>query len=184
MSGGKPALVTVTALFERSGTSPFGESLRIASVLTAVPGGVCPSAVAVPSIVAGLQPDFSSQTKPSADPSAQIVGSSWVLTELDRASPPAGAGEGEASLRFPQEGRISGFTGCNRFNGSYTLAGHSIHLGPVMTTRMACPASANIEVSYKKALADARQIDLEGDSLYLLNEAGRRVAAFRAVHHP
>ena len=51
-----------------------------------------------------------------------------------------------------------------------------------MTTRMACPVSANIEVAYMKALEEARQVDLQGDSLYLLNDAGRRIAGFRAVH--
>src|SRR5262249_51786797 len=36
------------------------------------------------------------------------------------------------------EGRVSGRTGCNNFNGSYTLAGNSIKIGPLAATRMMC----------------------------------------------
>lgn len=184
VAGGKPALVTVTGLFEKTGASQIGETLRIANVLTVLPAGVCPTAVPVPAIVADLNPPSLSTAKPRTDLSALPLGTSWVLTEIERVSPPAGVGEGEASIRFLQEGHVSGFTGCNRFNGPYTLVGRAIHFGAMMTTRKACPVSANIEIPYMKALDDARQIDLQGDSLYLLNEAGRRVAAFRAVHRP
>jgi copper homeostasis protein (lipoprotein) len=181
-AGGKPALVTVTALFDNAGNPGGGETLRIANVLTAQPGGACPAAVRVPPMVAGLRPPSANEVQPQAGLLARLAGTSWVLTEIDRAAPPAGIGEGEASLRFLQEGRVSGFTGCNRFNGPYTLAGRSVHFGLMVTTRMACPVSANIEVPYMKALEDARQIDLQDDSFYLVNAAGGRIARFRAVH--
>jgi putative lipoprotein len=181
-AGGKPALVTVTALFENSGNPRGGETVRIANVLTAQPGGACPAAVAVPAMVAGLSPPSASGVQTQAGPSARLGGTSWVLTEINHAAPPAGIGEGEASIRFLQDGRVSGFTGCNRFNGPYTLAGRFVHFGLLVTTRMACPVSANIEIPYMKALEDARQIDVQGDSFYLLNAAGGRIARFRAVH--
>ena len=38
----------MTALFENSGNPRGGETVRIANVLTAQPGGACPAAVAVP----------------------------------------------------------------------------------------------------------------------------------------
>jgi heat shock protein HslJ/uncharacterized lipoprotein NlpE involved in copper resistance len=181
-AAGKPALVTVTALFENSGNPRGGETVRIANVLTAQPGGACPAAVAVPAMVAGLSPPSASGVQTQAGPSARLGGTSWVLTEINHAAPPAGIGEGEASIRFLQDGRVSGFTGCNRFNGPYTLAGRFVHFGLLVTTRMACPVSANIEIPYMKALEDARQIDVQGDSFYLLNAAGGRIARFRAVH--
>ena len=184
VAGGKPALITVTGLFEKAGSPQGGETLRIANVLTAQPGGVCPAAVPVLAIVSDLNPQSPTAPTPHADLSAPLVGTAWVLIEIDRKSPPAGVGEAEASIRFVQEGRVTGFTGCNRFNGSYTLAGRSIRLGLNRTTRMACPASANIEIPYMVALDEARQIDVQGNSLYLLNEAGRPVAGFRAIHKP
>jgi heat shock protein HslJ len=181
---GKPALITVTGLFERAGNSQNGETLRIANVLTAQPGGACPAAVRVTAVVADLKPPSLTAGKPHTDLSALLLGTSWVLTEIEHMPPPPGLGAGEASIRFAQQGRVSGSTGCNRFNGPYTLAGRSVHFGTTMTTRMACPMSANIEILYMKALDDARQIDVQGDSMYFLNEAGRRIARFRAVHHP
>ena len=183
-SGGRPALVTVTAQFEKAGdpSAPeTGETLRIANVLTAQPGIACPAAVAVRAMVTGLRPPSAAGIQPHAELSAQLLGISWVLTEINHTAPPAGIGEGEASIRFLQGGRVSGFTGCNRFNGPYTLDGRVVHFGLLVTTRMACPVSANIEIPYLKALEDARQIDIQGDSFYLLNAAGSRIARFRAV---
>lgn len=182
VAGGKPALITVTGLFEKPDSPQGGETLRIANVLTDQPGGVCPASVSVAAIVADLKPPSSSAPTTHAALSGLLAGTSWVLTEIDRRPPPAGVDESEASIRFVAQSRVSGFTGCNRFNGSYSLAGRSIHLGLSRTTRMVCPASANIEIPYMKALDDACHSDVQGDSLYLLNEAGRQVAGFRAVH--
>ena len=122
--------------------------------------------------------------KPPSGLPALLMRTSWVLTEIDHLSPPAGVGEGEASIRFLKEGHVSGFTGCNHFDGPFTLTGRSVHFGPIIQTLMACPVSANIEMPYMKALDDAHQVDVQGEELYLLNEAGQRIARFRAVNKP
>jgi heat shock protein HslJ len=184
VAGGKPALITVTGVLEKATSAQSGETLRIANVLTAQPGGACPASAPLPAVVADLKPPSATTAKPPTDISALLLQTSWVLTEIDHLSPPAGVGEGEASISFVQEGRVSGFTGCNRFNGPFTLTGRSVHFGPIVTTRMACPVSANIETPYMKVLDDARRIDVQGQELYLLNEAGRRLARFRAVKKP
>lgn len=44
-----------------------------------------------------------------------------------------------ATVVFDREGRASGRSGCNRFNGSYTLSGEGLAFGPIAGTRMACP---------------------------------------------
>ena len=179
-STGKSALVTVTGVFERSG-NPQSEVLRIANVLTVQAGAACagttpvsamPRAVAAPSNAAGQS---------GGDPAPLLLVTPWVLTELNHAPPPAGVGEGEASIRFLQDHRVAGFTGCNRFSGAYTLGGSSIRVAPVVATRMACPVSADIEVLYVNALESARRIELRGDTFELFDEAGRRVARFHAV---
>jgi heat shock protein HslJ len=182
--GGKPALITVTGMFEKAGNSRSGETLRIASVLTAQPGGACPAAVPLPAVVADLKPPSATAAKPPTGLSALLLRTSWVLTEINHLSPPAGVGEGEASIRFFKVGRVSGFTGCNRFDGPYTLTGRSVRFGPIAATLMACPVSANIEIPYMRALDDARQIEVQGEELYLFDEAGQRIARFRAVNQP
>jgi putative lipoprotein len=184
VAGGKPALITAMGAFEKTGNSQGGETLRIASVLTAQTGGACPAAAPLPAVVADLKPPAATAAKPPSGLPALLMRTSWVLTEIDHLSPPAGVGEGEASIRFLKEGHVSGFTGCNHFDGPFTLTGRSVHFGPIIQTLMACPVSANIEMPYMKALDDAHQVDVQGEELYLLNEAGQRIARFRAVNKP
>lgn len=179
-AGGKPALVTVTGTFDRSG-GPGSEVLRIANVLTVTAGAACPAALPVSAMPHAPASSPNSATQPNGAAAGLLVVNSWVLTELNHVSPPAGVGEAEASIRFMQDRRVAGFTGCNRFSGAYTLGGRSIRVGPVVATRMACPPSANIEALYVKALESARKIDIQGNALELLDDAGRRIARFRAV---
>jgi len=44
----------------------------------------------------------------------------------------------EISMVFGDDGRVSGNSGCNMFNGSYMLSGSSLSFGPLATTRRAC----------------------------------------------
>ena len=39
--------------------------------------------------------------------------------------------------------RVYGFSGCNRFNGTYTISGHDITFGSMASTRMFCEEEAN-----------------------------------------
>jgi len=70
--------------------------------------------------------------------SAMLDGTAWVLRKLDDQ-----AGEallGQAALAFAS-GKVSGSTGCNRFHGPVNEGESATKLviGPLMTTRMACP---------------------------------------------
>jgi heat shock protein HslJ len=50
--------------------------------------------------------------------------------------------------------RASGFAGCNRFSGSYTLHSGALTLGPLATTRKACAFDADrLERAYLDAMA-------------------------------
>lgn len=44
-----------------------------------------------------------------------------------------------ARLVFEPDGRLGGHTGCNVMSASYTLVGDDLKIGPVATTRRACP---------------------------------------------
>ncbi len=44
-----------------------------------------------------------------------------------------------ARIDFGADGRMSGHTSCNTMTGAYTLDGASIRIGPIATTKMACP---------------------------------------------
>ncbi|MGF7147714.1 heat shock protein HslJ [Sphingomonas zeicaulis] len=58
----------------------------------------------------------------------------WAIKAVDN-QPLEGA---PATIAFADD-RVSGTTGCNRFSGSFQLAGNMLTLGALGTTRMACP---------------------------------------------
>lgn len=67
---------------------------------------------------------------------AGLAGSEWRPIRIGETLWTAGA---EAFVHFASEGRLAGHAGCNRFMGSYALAGDSITIGPLAATRMLCP---------------------------------------------
>lgn len=76
----------------------------------------------------------------TADEAASVSGASavagqWSIRTID--GRPL-EGEQPATIAFA-EGRVSGTTGCNRINGTYEVAGNVVTIGPLATTRMACP---------------------------------------------
>ena len=68
-------------------------------------------------------------------PASDIHGT-WVI-EQARAEPILD--KRRARLVLGRDGRLSGHNSCNAMNGSFTLEGDRIRIGPIATTRMACP---------------------------------------------
>ena len=63
---------------------------------------------------------------------------------------------------------VSGFSGCNRFTGTYKLDGNAITFGPLASTRMACMDLVNtIETKMLEALSNTNTIILENGSISL-----------------
>lgn len=94
-----------------------------------------------------------------------LVGTEWRLEDL------AGAGvidRAQATLAFPEPGRVAGNGSCNRFFGSYTLINDRIAFGQMGSTRMACMgAVAEQESRYMAALQKAQRVQLQGSALLL-----------------
>lgn len=87
-------------------------------------------------------------------PSAAIEGITWNLTELNGKPAAKGADGKPATLILSAAGtRANGYAGCNRFFGSYTLAGSELKFGLLGMTKMACAGSDELEHGYTKALA-------------------------------
>jgi len=93
-----------------------------------------------------------------------LVGTEWQLEDL------AGSGVvegGRATLAFPAADKVSGNGSCNRFSGPLQIKGTEIRLGPLESTRMACPEAAmNQETKYLADLQAAERY--EWNSPYLL----------------
>lgn len=102
---------------------------------------------------------------PAGAPIADLAGTSWILADMGGTADLAHL---VPTLEFGADGTVSGFAGCNTFQGSYTLAGETLTLGPLTTTRIGCerPASA-VEAEYLTALA--------GTTTWAAGEAGQLV---------
>ncbi len=78
----------------------------------------------------------------SATNARRVEGVSWRLTSLSGKDPKVLAALSRpATARF-EAGRVSGFSGCNNFMGSYTIDADRVTLGQLAGTMMACPEPA------------------------------------------
>lgn len=88
---------------------------------------------------------------PSPSPTRDLLaGTRWALLSLANEPVPDGI---TATLMF-DAGQASGSGGCNTFNGQYEVTGSdSIRIGPLASTRKACPDPAmSFEATYLAAL--------------------------------
>lgn len=87
-------------------------------------------------------------------------------------------GEHGPMLRF-EAGRVSGKGGCNRFGGSYVLEGEHLTFSPLAATRMACGPDVMLkEQAFFDMLAKVRKVEMNGDTLKLLDGAGEVLVSF------
>ena len=108
--------------------------------------------------------------------STALAGPTWQLTKLGAVT----RGVTSVTATFTGDGKVSGFSGCNQYSGSYTTSGGSISISrPVATTLMACgPAPTLLERVYLKALTSARRYAITGSKLTLKSKLGLPVATF------
>ena len=102
------------------------------------------------------------------NPLSLLTGHSWELAAL--------SGEGIDTAKFPdrkptlkflEDGRLSGFAGCNNFSGGYSLDENSIKLMPGAMTKMACPGSGEDE--FIRALARVTNFKVGKEKLTLMD---------------
>jgi len=105
----------------------------------------------------------------------------WTLTQLvvDGHVQPL-APSRPPMLRFhSQDGRFGGSTGCNSFNGSYTLAGATLRLGVTSMTQVRCPDTVGAqETAYLSALY---RVERFGDTLILASGDGSMQLTFHTT---
>lgn len=84
------------------------------------------------------------------------------------------------SLTFDAtSGRVTGSTGCNSLSGSYRIAGDTITIEKIATTRRACMNGMETEQPFVAALNQARQWKIAGGLLTLSDGAGRALAVLK-----
>ena len=68
---------------------------------------------------------------------------------------------------LPDEGRITGTGGCNRFIGAYEIAGGDLRIGPIDSGLQLCFDTGLAEGLYLEALRAAEHYRIEGRQLLL-----------------
>jgi len=87
-----------------------------------------------------------------------------------------------ANILFGEDGQLSGSASCNRIMGSYEVAGDSLTIGPLATTRKACiDALGEQEQRFLAAIAKVSKWRIENGLLLLSDETGELM--FRAATH-
>ena len=96
-----------------------------------------------------------------ADPSA-----TYRLTTLNGV-----AFTDRATIQFPEAGKIIGSGPCNSYQTTQTMPYPWFEIGPIASTRMACPASS-AETTFFQTLAAMSFAEAAGQVLLLTNSDG------------
>ena len=122
-----------------------------------------------------------------APPEAGLEVMHWGLHTLAGEFAPLAADGRQVDIRFlPKEGRAAGFSGCNRFTGSYTVSDVSANsgaltFGPIAGTRMACPQGrGDIEQPFLQTLGKVTAYRLTDNTLSFLSD-NEVVATFKPM---
>ena len=101
----------------------------------------------------------------------------WVLVSLEGQNVQAPQDTRTAYIRFEENERdVSGFTGCNRFFGNYTLSEQNLQLSNLSSTRVGC-ANMDVELKMMEVLNRVDSYRIAGD-LLTLYEGDKAVATF------
>jgi heat shock protein HslJ len=118
------------------------------------------------------------------EPSMSLEASAWRLTGLPGRNPGDLAGLERPVLTRFEAGRISGFSGCNNFMGSYTLEDNRVTVGQLAGTLMACPEPANsLDNAFRAAFAGTLRYEITGSQLKLTAASGE-ILTFEAEPEP
>jgi heat shock protein HslJ len=114
-----------------------------------------------------------------------LPGSEWQLVDL--AGTPVVPGS-KPTLAFPDVGRVAGNGSCNRFTGSVTVERDVMKMGPLASTRMACPDNniSKQEDLYLKALQAATHFTYQYPFLSIYAEGFEQPLRFTRLEagHP
>jgi heat shock protein HslJ len=120
---------------------------------------------------------------PGMIPQLSLENTNWQLISLtDGALNSALAVHHVTALFDPNEGRISGVAGCNRYFASYEMDGDQLLIpGPIGATMMMCPEpQMTIENTYLPALEQVNNYEImPNNTLNLLDNEGNSILIFQ-----
>lgn len=103
----------------------------------------------------------------------------WRLVSLSGKKAAKGESGHQLSLMFDNEfNKVSGYAGCNRFFGTFTIEQNNIQVSSLGMTRKFCAKKSELEASYTRALQQATQYVIEDNNLVLSDKQNKVIAVF------
>ena len=166
----------------RPGGGGLGRTLTVDRFVAIRPGESCAQPTAIQptaTLPTATQPFATNRTAPDGRP--RLRETTWRLLSVgDQAVAPA-AGDNRPFLELNADLPVfSGNSGCNRIGGEYALADQHLFFTPGPSTRMACPATAELERAFLDALTKAAAWNITGDHLTLYGTDGTALLRFTA----
>ena len=104
----------------------------------------------------------------------------WKLVAVDEVEYEPADSEHDTHLILRPDHRVTGFSGCNKFSGSWLLEDGRLVIGPLLSTRMACP-DMDSERALLVALDGVVFADITGDVLVITGTDGTELT-FKAMY--
>ena len=109
----------------------------------------------------------------------ELIGVRWEPTYIGAEAVPVDAG---IWVEFSIDGSINGHAGCNTFFGSLTQTDSGIEVGPLGSTRMACPEPImSRESAFLSALQQATAFEVSSDRMSSLDADRTLLIEFTAA---
>jgi heat shock protein HslJ len=107
--------------------------------------------------------------------SQNLSGTSWEVIGYNNGKQAVTSVLSGSTIRldFASDGTLSGNSGCNSYNGTFTVTGNQITIGPIASTRMACSQELMDQESlYLAALGTAATYQIKDTGLELRTKDG------------
>lgn len=110
---------------------------------------------------------------------AEVTGVEWRPVSIGNLVVPK---DSELHIRFEVDGSVKGHGGCNGFFGSLQQTDSGVQVGPLGSTRMACPEEImDRETAFLDAVQRTRGFATGGGELSLLDEDGLVLATLTTL---
>jgi ABC-type amino acid transport substrate-binding protein/heat shock protein HslJ len=117
------------------------------------------------------------QNVPPTPTPSPLVGVNWVLANMNmnQIIPQSVT----ITAVFDANGRVSGSSGCNTYQGNYTASGNNLSVGPLSGTSMMCDdTTMQIEQQFLTLFQSAATYSVSPNGLIVFNGSGMNVLAF------
>ena len=115
---------------------------------------------------------FSTQTQ-----GQEILDKEWILVKIKDAK--VSYSRGKTPWIKLSEGKVSGFSGCNRMIGSYTLEGETLTFNALGGTKMLCLEVADFESHFLEYLQKTHSWKCKGGNLCLFDKDKKLIMKFK-----